>query len=168
MLSGSVPFRCQQSRCAAAYAHGVSLLEMLLVIGLIALISVLAVAVLAGGMDGVYLRSSGKQLAAQLRYTRTLALATGTAQRFTIDPQRRRWQAPNGHHGELPGALQIRFSGAHQLQTPSGEGVIQFFDDGASSGGRIDLEIKGAYWRIDVGWITGEVRSGPLRTSASL
>ncbi|HHW4672727.1 MAG TPA: type II secretion system protein XpsH [Xylella fastidiosa subsp. pauca] len=168
MLLCSAPFRFQTSSGASVHAQGVSLLEMLLVIALIALISLLGVAVLSGGMDGVQLRNSGKQLAAELRYTRTVALATGTAQRFMIDPQRRRWQGPNGHQGKLPGALQIRFSGAQQLQTSSGEGVIQFYDDGASSGGRIDLEMKRAYWRIDVGWITGEVRSGPLRTAASL
>ncbi len=39
-----------------------------------------------------------------------------------------------------------------------------FFPDGASTGGRIDLQVKDARWRVDVGWITGEVRSGPLRT----
>ncbi|MGQ3469413.1 type II secretion system protein XpsH, partial [Xanthomonas campestris] len=45
-------------------------------------------------------------------------------------------------------------------------GAIQSFADGASTGGRTDLTIKDARWRVDVGWTTGEVRSGPLRTPA--
>ena len=146
--------------------RGSSLLEMLLVIALIALAGVLAAAALTGGIDGMRLRSAGKAIAAQLRYTRTQAIATGTPQRFLIDPQQRRWEAPGGHHGDLPAALEVRFTGARQVQSRQDQGAIQFFADGASTGGRIDPTIKDARWRVDVGWITGEVRSGPLRTPA--
>ncbi|MEE7546127.1 type II secretion system protein GspH [Xanthomonas sp. Kuri4-1] len=142
--------------------RGVTLLEMLLVIGLIAVAGLLAAAVLTGGIEGMRLRSGGKEIASQLRYTRTQAIASGTPQRFLIDPQQRRWQAPGGRHGELPAAMTVRFTGARQVQAREGEGAVQFFPDGAATGGRIDLTIKDATWRIDVGWITGEVRSGPL------
>ncbi|RBF16880.1 type II secretion system protein GspH, partial [Xanthomonas oryzae pv. oryzae] len=67
-------------------------------------------------------------------------------------------------HGDLPPSLEIRFTGARQVQSRQDQGAIQFFPDGASTGGRIDLQVKDARWRVDVGWITGEVRSGPLRT----
>ena len=43
----------------------------------------------------------------------------------------------------------------------AGVGAIRFFDDGASTGGRIDLSLREAAWRIEVSWITGEVRVGP-------
>lgn len=145
-----------------ARARGVSLLEMLLVVGLIAIAGMLAAMVLTGGIDGMRLRSNARQIAAQLRYTRTQAIATGVPQRFLIDPQRHRWQAPNGRHGEVPPSLAIQFTGARQLQPRSDIGAIQFFADGASSGGRIDLSVQKAGWRIDVGWITGEVKSAPL------
>ncbi|WP_428959808.1 type II secretion system protein XpsH [Xanthomonas oryzae] len=147
-----------------ARTRGTSLLEMLLVIALIAMAGVLAAAALNGGIDGMRLRTAGKAIASQLRYTRTQAIATGTPQRFLIDPQQRRWEAPGGHHGDLPPSLEIRFTGARQVQSRQDQGAIQFFPDGAATGGRIDLQVKDARWRIDVGWITGEVRSGPLRT----
>ncbi|MBB4130900.1 MULTISPECIES: GspH/FimT family pseudopilin [unclassified Xanthomonas] len=144
--------------------RGTSLLEMLLVIALIAMAGVLAAAALNGGIDGMRLRTAGKAIASQLRYTRTQAIATGTPQRFLIDPQQRRWEAPGGHHGDLPSSLEVRFTGARQVQSRQDQGAIQFFPDGASTGGRIDLRVKDAIWRVDVGWITGEVRSGQVRT----
>ena len=68
--------------------RGVSLLEMLLVVGLIAAASLLAAAAFTGGFAGAQLRSSAKEIAAQLRYTRTRAIATGQPQRFVIAPGR--------------------------------------------------------------------------------
>ena len=138
--------------------RGVSLLEMLLVIALLAVISVLAASALTGGFAGMQLRSEAKQLSAQLRYTRTQAIATGRPQRFTIDPQQRTWTAPNHRHGDIPEKLGIRFTGAREVQPRRGEGAIVFFPDGASTGGRVQLSAKKAAMNIDVTWLTGEVR----------
>lgn len=138
--------------------RGVSLLEMLLVIALIAATSLLAAAALGGGFAGMQLRSSAKELAAQLRYTRTQAIATGEPQRFVIDPAAHTWRAPDGREGEIPEALGIRFYGARQVQPSRGEGAIVFFADGASTGGRVQLSRERAGWNVDVAWLTGQVR----------
>lgn len=138
--------------------RGVSLLEMLLVIALIAATGVLAAATLGGGFAGMQLRSSAKEIAAQLRYTRTQAIATGEPQRFAIDPAAHTWQAPNGRNGEIPDPLGIRFYGARQVQPSRGEGAIVFFPDGASTGGRVQLSRERAGWNVDVAWLTGQVR----------
>ncbi|QHQ29387.1 general secretion pathway protein GspH [Xanthomonas albilineans] len=143
-----------------ARMRGVSLLEMLLVIGLIAMAAVLAASVLSGGIDGMRLRSAAKEIAAQLRYTRAQAIATGQPQRFLIDPQMHTWQAPNGRHGEIPPSLTVRFSGARQAQQREGQGAIAFFEDGAATGGRIELQARQTLWRIDVSWLTGAVKVG--------
>jgi general secretion pathway protein H len=140
-------------------APGFSLLEMLLVLTLIATATALAASAMTGGITGLRLRSSAKEIAAQLRYTRAQALATGQAQRFVIDPHRHRWSAPQGHHGEVPGALGIAFIGARETQPSAGEGAIVFFPDGASTGGRVQLSAKRAAWNVDVAWLTGEVRA---------
>ena len=138
--------------------RGVSLLEMLLVIALLAAISVLAAGAMSGGFAGMQLRSEAKQITAQLRYTRTQAIATGKPQRFTIDPEARTWTAPNNRHGEIPEKLGIRFTGAREVQPRRGEGAIVFFPDGASTGGRVQLSAKQAAMNVDVTWLTGEVR----------
>lgn len=139
-------------------ARGVSLLEMLLVIALLAAVSVLAAGAMTGGFAGMQLRSQAKQITAQLRYTRTHAISTGQPQRFTIDPQAHTWTAPNDRRGDIPEKLRVRFIGAREVQPRQGEGAIVFFPDGASTGGRVQLSARKAAMNIDVTWLTGEVR----------
>ena len=139
-------------------ASGFSLLEMLLVLALIAAVTALAATAMTGGIAGLRLRANAKEIAAQLRYTRAQALATGEAQRFVIDPRARTWRAPRDHHGEIPRSLGVAFIGARETQPSRGEGAIVFFPDGASTGGRVQLSAKRAAWNVDVAWLTGEVR----------
>lgn len=141
-----------------AATQGFSLLEMLLVIAIIAAASLLAAAALTGGMEGLRLRASAKEVAAQLRFTRAQAIATGLPQRFTIDPRAHAWTAPKERRGEIPRQLGIVFTGAREVQPRQGEGAIVFFADGASTGGRVRLTARSAAWNVDVAWLTGEVR----------
>ena len=141
--------------------RGFTLLEIVLVMAIIALASVLAAAAMTGGFKGMQLKASAKEIASNLRYTRTQAIATGQPQRFVIDPAKHAWQAPNAHHGSIPAKLGIEFTGAREAQangTPAGEGAIEFFPDGAATGGRIRLTAGSAAWDIDVAWLTGQVR----------
>lgn len=143
--------------CASRRAPGFTLLEVLVVLVIVAMATTLAAMVYSGGLDGMRLRSSSKEIAAQLRYTRTQAIATGMAQRFTIDPHGHRWQAAGNRQGKIPRSLGVDFIGAREVQPHAGEGGILFFPDGASTGGRIQLSVKRAVWRVDVSWLTGEV-----------
>lgn len=142
----------------AGRASGFSLLEILLVVAILAIASLLAAAAMTGGFDGIQLRSSAREIAAQLRYTRAHAIATGQAQRFSLDPRAHTWAAPNQRDGDIPEKLAIVFTGAREVQPREGEGAIVFFPDGASTGGRVQLSIKRAAWNVDVAWLTGEVR----------
>ncbi len=137
---------------------GFSLIELLLVIALIAVIGVFAATALSGGMDGIRLRAAAKEVAAQLRFTRAQAIATGRPQRFSIDPRAHTWTAPRDRSGDIPSQLGIVFTGARETQPARGVGAIVFFADGASTGGRIQLNAKSAAWNVDVKWLTGEVR----------
>ena len=125
---------------------------------LIAAAGLLAVATVGGGLQRMQLRSAANDVAAQLRYTRAVAIASGEPQRFTIAPATRHWTAPRERSGTLPAAMDVRFTGARELQPASGEGAIWFFGDGASSGGRLDLVVARAHWQVDVAWLTGQVR----------
>jgi len=137
--------------------RGFSLLELLLVMALIAATGLLAAGVLSGGFDRMALRSGAKEMAAQLRFARAHAIATGVPQRFTIDPASRTWQGANGRGGTLPDTLDVRFTGAREVQPREGVGAIVFFGDGASTGGRLQLSLRDAAWNVDVAWLTGEV-----------
>ncbi len=140
--------------------RGFTLLEIILVMAIIALASVLAAAAMGGGFRGMQLKASARQIGSNLRYTRAQAIATGQPQRFTIDPAAHTWQAPKQHHGRIPEKLAIDFIGAREAQADrrqSREGAIEFFPDGASTGGRIRLSAGKAAWDVDVGWLTGQV-----------
>lgn len=142
---------------AAVGQRGFSLLEILLVMALIAATGLLAAGVLTGGFDRMTLNSGAKELAAQIRFARAHAIATGQPQRFTIDPATRTWQGANGRGGELPSKLEVRFTGAREVQPREDVGAIVFFGDGASTGGRLQLSLRDAAWNVDVAWLTGEV-----------
>jgi general secretion pathway protein H len=147
------------SRTAAQ--RGFTLLEIVLVMAIIALASVLAAAAMTGGFKGMQLKASAKEIASNLRYTRTQAIATGKPQRFVIEPAKHAWQAPNGHHGTIPDKLGIEFTGAREARANAArqdQGAIEFFPDGAATGGRIRLTAGKSAWDIDVAWLTGQVR----------
>ena len=137
--------------------RGFSLLEILLVMVLIAATGLLAAGVLTGGFDRMALGTAAKEMAAQMRFARAHAIATGQPQRFTIDPAARTWQGANGRSGELPAKLDVRFTGAREVQPRGDVGAIVFFGDGASTGGRLQLGLRDAVWNVDVAWLTGEV-----------
>ncbi|MCD9030519.1 GspH/FimT family pseudopilin [Luteimonas sp. Y-2-2-4F] len=142
----------------AAPARGFSLVEILVVVALIAVASLLAVGVFGNGIERMQVRSAVRDVAANLRHARALAIATGRPQTFAIDPAARTWRAGPDRSGRLPERLQVEFTGAREVQPRPGEGAIVFFDDGASTGGRVTLVAGPARWNVDVAWLTGDVQ----------
>ena len=150
------------------HSAGFTLLEMLVVLAIIAAASLLAMAAFNGGMRGMQLRSSAKDIAAQLRFARAVAISTGEPQDVVIDPQARQWKGAKGRSGALPDGGEVVFTGARAAQfdpaeTEGGKGVVRFFADGAATGGRVRMLANGAGWDVDVGWLTGEVRVSRVR-----
>ena len=141
---------------------GFTLIEMLVVLVIIAAATLLAMAAFGGGMRGMQLRSSAKEIAAQLRFARAVAISTGEPQDVVFDPQGRSWRGAKGRSGSLQGEGDVVFTGAGTAQfadtaDEAGKGVVRFFPDGAATGGRVRLLANGAGWDVDVRWLTGEV-----------
>lgn len=137
--------------------RGVSLIELIVVVVLIAAATALAASVMGVGLPGQQLRNASRELAAQLRYTRAQAIVTGRSQTFSVDARTREWQAPNRRHGQLPSEISLTATGARIEQTRPDIVAIRFFPEGAATGGRIVLSRERAAWQIDVEWLTGEV-----------
>ena len=137
--------------------RGISLIELIVVVVLIAAATALAASVMGAGLPGQQLRNASRELAAQLRYTRAQAIVTGKSQTFSIDARTREWQAPNRRHGQLPREIKLVATGARIEQTRPDVVAIRFFPEGAATGGRIVVSRERAAWQIDVEWLTGEV-----------
>ena len=138
-------------------ARGITLVELLVVVGLLSIALAIGAAAMRSGMPGTQLRGAARELAAQLRYTRAQAIVTGTPQVFTLDARTREWRAPNRRHGTLPREIQIVATGARIEQQRPDEVAMRFFPEGASTGGRIVLKRGEAAWQLDVEWLTGQV-----------
>ncbi|GAB2489996.1 type II secretion system protein XpsH [Arenimonas alkanexedens] len=138
--------------------HGFSLVELIVVMVLIAALAALGLAAIGRGMPGQELRGTAKALAAELRFTRAQAIATGREQVFRIDVGEKRWRGAGEHTGEVPAGISLEVTGAREeLESPQ-VAAIRFFPEGAATGGRVVLRSGEAAWRVDVAWLTGEVQ----------
>jgi general secretion pathway protein H len=136
---------------------GFTLIEILVVISLVAGLTVILMMSMNGGMNDMRLRSEARTIASELRRARSQAISTGTVQAFRIVPEDRTWTGAKDRKGEIPKPLIVTFTGVRQVLERDGEGVILFFEDGASTGGRIQLKHERAALNVDVAWLTGEV-----------
>ena len=145
------------TRTSLRVTRGFSLLEIIVVVGLIAVVMTFGAYAINKQLPGQQLRSSAKELAAELRFTKSHAMVTGQAQSFQINAKTREWKGPKNHSGVLPKSLEIIATTARSEQPEDNVAAIKFFPDGAATGGRIVLQHKTAKWQVDVKWLTGEV-----------
>ncbi len=137
--------------------RGFSLVELIVVMVLIAAVTGIGAAAISGGLPGQQLRGAAREMAVELRFARAQAIATGREQVFEINVVDKRWSAAGKRQGQLPEGLDIVATTAREEQPAQEVAVIRFFPEGASTGGRVVIKRGDAAWRIDVGWLTGEV-----------
>lgn len=137
--------------------RGFTLIEIVVVMVLIAGIVAIGASVIGSALPGRQLRGAASEIAGQLRFTRAQAIATGHEQVFELDLTSKRWHAADKRDGELPEDIELRVITARGESPARDVAAVRFFPDGAATGGRIVLKIDEAAWRVDVGWLTGEV-----------
>ena len=163
--------------------HGYTLVELLVVISLIAVAMSLLAYGINRAMPGQQLREQTKTVAAELRSTRTRAMVTGQAQLFVLDLAKNRWVSlpasalPQGawpadlfstdsedhgvndrRDGVIRSSIEVEALTVREESPGDSVAVWRFFADGSSSGGRIIFRIEDAAWRIDIGWLLGDVQ----------
>lgn len=136
--------------------RGLSLIEVLLVVGLLALALALFSGMLGSGLDGMRLRSAAKELVSELRYARSAAIHAGSAKVFALDVDSAHWRI-DARSGTLAGKPTLDVLTAAEEQINAGEARFRFFPDGSSTGGSITLAKGGQQWRVNVLWLTGAI-----------
>ena len=134
---------------------GFTLVELLVVLGLMGLI--LAAAVMARPRNAVArLETAARSMAAALQLARSRAMAANVDVVVMIDPLKGEFGYPKAMH-RLPQGMRVALTIA-ESERYGERGGLRFFPDGQSSGGDILLTYEGRERRIAVNWLTGEPR----------
>jgi len=152
-------------RRAAAHAGprsasaGVTLLELLIVLVIMAIAAAIVYPMFGGsGVSTGELKSAARQVAAGLRLARSEALATRKETRVLLDLEQRSFRIDrDAYVHPLPKTIEVKLFTAQSDLVNDRVGAIRFFADGGSNGGRVTLASGARKYEIDVDWLTGRV-----------
>jgi general secretion pathway protein H len=136
---------------------GFTLIEMLVVIAIVALIAALALPQFSGAQTKAAMTSTTHRLAAGLRSTRSLAMAQGRSEAFSLDLAHGLYRAGAGAVQPVDAHIGLTLVTASQERIDAAAGDIRFFADGSSTGGGIGLRAGTRRALILVDWLTGRV-----------
>ena len=142
---------------APGASRGFTLLELLVVIVLMSI----GIGVVGFGLHKGLQQAADRQLLEQmvqaLRTTRSAAIISGQTRETSFDLERRTFQAPGRRPQQWPAEVGVQLNTAADLNA-----AFAFYPDGGSSGGNLQVFQGEQRWRIDVGWLTGSVKSHAL------
>jgi general secretion pathway protein H len=153
------------SRCAlriasigGARADGVTLLELLIVLMLIALIAAVTIPVFSGGVSTTELKSATREVAAGLRLARGQAISQRSEAVLELDVAARSFRVPpDPRVHTLPSGIDLKLFTAQRDLVNDQVGAVRFYADGGSNGGRITLAAGERKYDVDIDWLTGRV-----------
>jgi len=135
--------------------RGFTLLELLVVLAVVSLLVGVSLPYLRfGGADA---RTAAQDLSSSLALARSRALATRRPARLVIDAASGRFGLDGALDHELPKGIALSWSLAPG-QIEGKRGVITFFPDGGSTGGRLVLSGRGRDAAIEIDWLAGSIR----------
>jgi len=139
-------------------AKGFTLIELLVVMVLMGVILAVVPMALFNVLPGVELKGAARDIAAGLRQARSLAVLGNRDADFVVDIAARDYAIlGKGESRALPERLEIQLETAQSDLSDDDVGVISFFPDGSSTGGRVTLGWEGREYHIMVDWLTGQV-----------
>jgi general secretion pathway protein H len=146
-----------RSDLAMRAERGFTLIEMLVVIAIIALIGAFVLPQFSGAQAKADMSSAARRLAAGLRTTRSLAMAHGRSEAFTVDVAHGLYRAGAGAAQAIDKHVGVTLVTASQETIDAAEGNIRFYADGSSTGGGIGLRAGTRSTLVLVDWLTGRV-----------
>ncbi len=138
--------------------RGFTLIELLVVLAVLALVLIVAVPNFSTAIPGIELKGAARDVAAGLRSARSQAITGNREAAFTLDVGSRTFAVSGqDEFHELPEDVDVSLVTARSQQLDATSGIIQFFPDGSSTGGRVSLARGSSRYHVDVNWLTGHV-----------
>ncbi len=137
--------------------RGFTLIETVAVIVLVGIVATVAAVSFSSSLSSAKIQAASRDLVAALRYTRGQAIVKREQKVLMIDLENHSYQAPGKGSIELPKNMVLRLTTAQQELVGDNAGGIRFFPDGSSTGGNIAVVMGEREWKINVGWLTGEI-----------
>ncbi len=137
---------------------GFTLIEVLVVLVMLAVLAGTVAFNMSGSLKASKIRAASKDLVAALRYTRSQAVVKHKEQRLMINVTTKSYQVPGKPKVMLPEGMELKVFAAESEVPSEDTAGFRFFSDGSSTGGRIILIYDQRFWRINVAWLTGEIR----------
>jgi general secretion pathway protein H len=137
---------------------GVTLLELLIVLSLMALVSAIVLPLFGSGVSTSELKAAARELAAGLRLARSDALAKRQETRVLLDLEHKTFRIErDARTHALPNQIELKLFTAQSDLVSETSGAIRFYPDGGSNGGRVTLAAGERKYDVDVDWLTGRV-----------
>jgi general secretion pathway protein H len=152
------PNKKGRQKRASCCCTGFTLVELLVVLILASLILTTVPPLLSTGVSSAEARGAARQLAASLRYTRSQAILARHETELVLDVERRIYRIPDkAREFQLADDLSITLDTARSEVIAEEQGMIRFFPDGSSTGGRITVAKGKQTYIVDVDWLSGRV-----------
>ena len=138
--------------------RGFTLLELLVVLGIIGLILAFGPGFVLRGQPDLDVEVAARAVADGLRATRSAALLENREQLFALDVEERLFRV-GGRRApvQIARGVELSFQTARSEALSETIGQIRFFPDGSATGGRIVLGLEGRQVEVLVDWLTGLV-----------
>jgi general secretion pathway protein H len=137
---------------------GVTLLELMIVLVLMALVAAVTIPLFGNGVSATELRGAARELAAGLRLARGQAITQRTEAMLQLDVATRRFTVPpDPRVHALPAGIELKLFTAQRDLVSDNVGAIRFYPDGGSNGGRVTVASGDRKYDVDVDWLTGRV-----------
>jgi general secretion pathway protein H len=138
--------------------RGVTMLELLIVLTLMALMAAMVLPLFSGGVSGADLKTAARDVAAGLRLARDRAISQRSEALLELNLEARTFRvSPDPSPHRLPEKIDLKLYTAQRDLLSDKVGSIRFFPDGGSNGGRITLASGEHKYDVDVDWLTGRV-----------
>jgi len=142
-----------------ARQRGFTLVELLVVLGIVAMVAVLVAPRLGGMGSGMELRGAAEELRADIRRVRNAAVSESRDTVLLFDLEAGAWRDGDGRlGGTLPEGVELAITVARQEQTGEASGGVRFYPDGTSTGAKVTLSRGERALLLSIDWFDGHVR----------